>query len=75
MREAILDRLIELKAEGHLDAESSDDIIKAVAARLLSRQPIYRCSHCGFSGQTHHWQCPSCRKWSATKRIKGVLGE
>ncbi len=70
-----LDRLIELKAGGHLDAESSDDILKAVAARLLSRQPAYRCSQCGFSGQTHHWQCPSCRKWSTTKRIKGVLGE
>ena len=70
-----LDRLIELKAGGHLDAESSDDILKAVAARLLSRQPTYRCTHCGFSGQTHHWQCPSCRKWSTTKRIKGVLGE
>jgi lipopolysaccharide biosynthesis regulator YciM len=70
-----LDRLIELKAGGHLDAESSDDILKAVAARLLSRQPAYRCNHCGFSGQTHHWQCPSCRKWSTTKRIKGVLGE
>jgi len=70
-----LDRLIELKAGGHLDAESSDDILKAVAARLLSRQPTYRCSHCGFSGQTHHWQCPSCRKWSTTKRIRGVLGE
>ena len=67
--------LEELKAAGHLDDESSDDILKVVAARLLSRQPDYRCSHCGFSGQTHHWQCPSCRKWSTTKRIKGVLGE
>jgi lipopolysaccharide biosynthesis regulator YciM len=70
-----LDRLIDLKTAGHLDPESSDDILKAVAARLLSRQPAYRCSHCGFSGQTHHWQCPSCRNWSTTKRIQGVLGE
>jgi lipopolysaccharide biosynthesis regulator YciM len=70
-----LDHLIDLKAEGHLDAESSDDILKAVTARLLSRQPDYRCHHCGFGGQTHHWQCPSCRKWGTTKRIHGVLGE
>jgi len=70
-----LDRLIELKAGGHLDAESSDDILKAVTARLLSRQSQYRCHHCGFSGQTHHWLCPSCRNWSTTKRIQGVLGE
>jgi lipopolysaccharide biosynthesis regulator YciM len=70
-----LDRLVELKADGHLRAEASDDILKAVTARLLARQPAYRCTHCGFSGQTHHWQCPSCRHWSTTRKIQGVLGE
>jgi len=70
-----LDRLIELKAAGNLDTESSDDILKAVTTRLLARQPRYRCHHCGFSGQSHHWLCPSCRHWSTTKRIQGVLGE
>jgi lipopolysaccharide biosynthesis regulator YciM len=70
-----LDHLIDLKAEGHLDTESSDDILKAVAARLMSKQPEYRCHHCGFGGHTHHWQCPSCREWSTTKKIHGVLGE
>lgn len=70
-----LDRLIDLKRGGHLDTESSDDILKAVTARLMARQPAYRCNHCGFSGQTHHWQCPSCRNWSTTKKIQGVLGE
>ena len=70
-----LDRLIELRADGHLQAEASDDILKAVTARLLSRQPAYRCKNCGFSGQTHHWQCPSCRHWSTTRKIQGVLGE
>ena len=70
-----LDRLIALKAAGFLDDDSSDDILKAVTARLLARQPAYRCDNCGFSGQSHHWQCPSCRKWSRTKRIRGVLGE
>ena len=70
-----LDRLIELKSGGHLDAETSDDILRAVTTRLLSRQPGYRCNHCGFSGQTHHWQCPSCKNWATTKAIQGVLGE
>lgn len=70
-----LDHLIDLKADGYLDAESSDDILKAVAARLMSRQPQYRCHHCGFGGHSHHWQCPSCKKWSTTKKIHGVLGE
>jgi lipopolysaccharide biosynthesis regulator YciM len=70
-----LDHLVDLKSEGHLDAESSDDILKAVTARLMSRQPEYRCNHCGFGGHSHHWQCPSCRKWGTTKKIHGVLGE
>lgn len=70
-----LDRLFELRSAGHLPAESGDDILKAVSTRLLARQPSYRCSHCGFSGQTHHWQCPSCRHWDTTQIIHGVLGE
>jgi len=70
-----LDRLIELKAQGQLDTGSSDGILKAVTARLLSHQPGYRCNHCGFSGRTHHWQCPSCKNWGTTKIIHGVLGE
>ncbi len=70
-----LDRLIEFKAAGQLEAATSDDILKAVTTRLMSRQPAYRCNHCGFSGQTHHWQCPSCKNWGTTKSIHGVLGE
>jgi len=70
-----LDRLIELKAQGHLETGSSDGILQAVTARLLSRQPGYRCTHCGFSGKTHHWQCPSCKNWNTSKTIHGVLGE
>jgi lipopolysaccharide biosynthesis regulator YciM len=70
-----LDRLVELKAGGHLEAEFSDDILKAVTTRLMARQPEYRCTHCGFSGQKHHWQCPSCRNWGTTRNIHGVLGE
>ena len=70
-----LDRLIEFKAEGQLEPRSSDSIFKAVTSHLLSRQPEFRCNHCGFSGQTHHWQCPSCKNWSTSKTIRGVLGE
>jgi lipopolysaccharide biosynthesis regulator YciM len=70
-----LDRLIKFRADGHLPAETSDDILNAVTSRLMVRQPGYRCSHCGFSGQTHHWQCPSCRNWDTTRTIQGVLGE
>jgi lipopolysaccharide biosynthesis regulator YciM len=78
-----LDHLVELRsvvasssdAAGGLQNESSDDVLKAVTTRLMARRPGYRCTHCGFSGQSHHWQCPSCRHWSTTRTIHGVLGE
>ena len=70
-----LDRIIALKSADLLDAGSGEDILKAVTTRLLATQPEYRCHHCGFSGHTHHWHCPSCKRWSTTKKIHGVLGE
>ncbi len=70
-----LDRLIELKLEGGPETESGDEILRAVAQKLLARQPSYRCTHCGYAGHSHHWQCPSCKNWSTTQIIRGVLGE
>jgi len=70
-----LDRLIELKLEGGTETESGDEILRAVAQKLLARQPSYRCTHCGYAGHRHHWQCPSCKNWSTTRIIRGVLGE
>ncbi len=70
-----LDRLIELKLEGGPETESGDEILRAVAQKLLARQSSYRCTHCGYAGHSHHWQCPSCKNWSTTRIIRGVLGE
>jgi len=70
-----LDRLIELKLEGGPETESGDEILQAVAQKLLVRQPSHRCTHCGYAGHSHHWQCPSCKNWSTTRIIRGVLGE
>jgi lipopolysaccharide biosynthesis regulator YciM len=70
-----LDYLIQLKLEGGPEIESGDEILRAVAQKLLVRQPSYRCTHCGYAGHSHHWQCPSCKKWSTTRIIRGVLGE
>lgn len=70
-----LDKLIELKLAGGPAIESGDEILRAVAQRLLARQPTHRCSHCGYSGHTNYWQCPSCRRWGTTRVIHGVLGD
>jgi len=70
-----LDFLIELKLVAGTETESGDEILRAVAQKLLARQPSYRCTHCGYAGHSHHWQCPSCKNWSTTRIIRGVLGE
>ena len=70
-----LDYLIRLKLEGGPETESGDEILRAVAQKLLARQPSHRCTHCGYAGHSHHWQCPSCKNWSTTRIIRGVLGE
>jgi len=70
-----LDRLIELKLEAGTQTQNGDAILRAVAEKLLARQPVYRCSHCGYAGNSHYWQCPSCKNWSTTRCIRGVLGE
>jgi lipopolysaccharide biosynthesis regulator YciM len=69
------DHLIDLKHQGGPETESGDEILRAVAQKLLVRQPSYRCTHCGYAGHSHHWQCPSCKSWSTTRIIRGVLGE
>jgi len=50
-------------------------LIENLLDRLLQNQPAYRCEHCGFSGSAYHWLCPSCRRWSTTRAIRGILGE
>jgi lipopolysaccharide biosynthesis regulator YciM len=70
-----LDKLMQLKLEGGPEIDAGEEILRSVARRLLESQSTYRCSHCGFSGHNHHWQCPSCKQWSTTKVIRGVLGE
>ncbi len=70
-----LDRLIEMKLEAGTQTEIDDAILRAIAEKLLAGQPVYRCTHCGYAGNSHYWQCPSCKNWSTTRSIRGVLGE
>jgi len=41
---------------------------------LLQNKPIYRCSHCGFSGRVLYWLCPGCHHWMSIKPILGLEG-
>ncbi|NNE04584.1 MAG: lipopolysaccharide assembly protein LapB [Xanthomonadales bacterium] len=70
-----LEKLLDLSPAGSEMQERTMQLLHSVTRELLSRQSTFRCSHCGFSGQNHHWQCPSCKQWSTTRVIRGVLGE
>ena len=71
-----LQYLVELMHElGHGLDEIDPALIRELMQRLLDGQPRFRCQQCGFSGQTWHWQCPSCRQWETTRPVIGVLGE
>jgi lipopolysaccharide biosynthesis regulator YciM len=68
--------LLELmKRHDHDIGEIDPELLRDLMRRLLADQPRFRCRQCGFSGQTWHWQCPSCRRWETTRPVAGVLGE
>jgi lipopolysaccharide biosynthesis regulator YciM len=70
-----LDKLMELRNASSETPEATSLALHDITRELLATQPAWRCRHCGFSGQAHHWQCPSCKQWSTTRLIRGVLGE
>jgi len=47
-------------------------IINDLIGQLFSGRPLYCCSHCGFTGKSLHWQCPSCKSWSTVRPIQGL---
>jgi len=64
-----------------LDLTSSDprsgltgplDSLRLSLGRMLERQAVYLCSHCGFSGRYLHWQCPRCRQWNSVAPIADI---
>lgn len=71
-----LERLIELNL-AHSEGAARDNlfILRDLISKLLAEKPVYKCSHCGFTGKSLHWQCPSCKFWNTVKPIQGVEGE
>lgn len=64
----------------HLDSVSgkAQDKLRMlydITSKLLENKPVYRCSHCGFSGKSLYWHCPSCKQWGKIKPIHGLEGD
>lgn len=54
---------------------ASIDNLQQLIDKQIEQRPKYRCHGCGFSGRQLYWLCPSCKKWSVMKPIKGLDGE
>lgn len=71
-----LQKLVELQLEDSSDTTRENLLIlKSLVESLMQHKPIYRCQHCGFSGRSMHWQCPTCRHWGVVVPIQGVEGD
>lgn len=56
-------------------AQQSLEQMQTLIVKQIKQRPKYRCHSCGFSGRQLYWLCPSCKKWSVIKPIKGLDGE
>lgn len=56
-------------------ARNSLVLLQKMVQQQLNQRPRYKCRHCGFSGSTLYWHCPSCRTWGDIKPIIGLDGE
>ena len=65
-----LSRLITLQLDV-TDGKAGDNLglLQVLVNRLIGERPLYRCSHCGFSGRQLHWFCPGCKYWGTIKSI------
>ena len=55
--------------------QNSIEHLHQLIDKQIAQRPKYRCISCGFSGRQLYWLCPSCKKWSVVKPIKGLDGE
>jgi len=56
-------------------AKDSLSLLSNMVNEQLKQRSRYRCRHCGFSGQTLYWHCPSCKTWGTIKPTRGLDGE
>jgi lipopolysaccharide assembly protein B len=71
-----LERMLGLYIDS-TDSKIKDQLLllKEFIDKLSENKPVYRCTHCGFSGKQLYWQCPSCKRWNSVKPIHGIEGD
>lgn len=59
-----MNTLLVLKNKGQ---DAPQDFMPQIVQNLLRKQPTYQCNTCGYSANTHYWQCPGCHGWSSMR--------
>lgn len=69
--------LMEFKSKEINSVGSSESIlqIKSLIDAQIASANKYSCKRCGFESKIMFYQCPSCRRWSTLKAIRGLVGD
>ena len=49
--------------------ESATSVAINYLDQVLSRQPVFQCSRCGFKSQDISWNCPQCHAWDTMEPL------
>lgn len=70
-----IDGLHKLLTLGQDSSQTLVPLIKDITNTLVEKSDRYNCHHCGFSGKTMHWLCPSCGHWGSIRPIEIHLSD
>jgi len=70
-----IDGLHKLLTLGQDSSQTLVPLIKDITNTLVEKGDRYNCHHCGFSGKTMHWLCPSCGHWGSIRPIEIHLSD
>lgn len=59
-----LNTMIEL---GDFSSDKLIPLVGDITDHLIQQSRRYVCRHCGFSGKTLHWHCPTCKQWGTIR--------
>ncbi len=68
---SVLQRLLVYKMQScsHEEMMITLTLLQQWITHVVELSPKYQCGHCGFSGKTLHWMCPSCKRWGTVKPL------
>ncbi len=63
-------RLIELKLKQKPRDKADLELLEGMIGSLVKKDSGYACRQCGFTGRSHHWQCPGCKSWNSISSVQ-----